>query len=129
MENGAAVGVEYRLTGKKESRVERAYASGEVILCGGVINSPQLLELSGIGDREHLESLGVDVKHHLPGVGENLQDHLTINVQQGLHGVPTFYEETPPAGDDQESVQVPAQGHWPAGAPGGAGRRVLSHRR
>jgi choline dehydrogenase len=96
IENGVAIGVEYRLTGKKESRVERAYTCGEVILCSGVINSPQLLELSGIGDRELLESLGVDVKQHLPGVGENLQDHLTINVQQALHGVPTFFEETRP---------------------------------
>ena len=96
IENGRAVGVEYRRTVAKESSIERAYASGEVILCGGVINSPQLLELSGIGDREHLESLGVVVQHHLPGVGENLQDHLTINVQQGLRGVTTFYEETRP---------------------------------
>jgi choline dehydrogenase len=96
IENGVAVGVEYRVTGSKVSRVERAYARGEVILCGGVINSPQLLELSGIGHREHLESLGVEVRQHLPGVGENLQDHLTINIQQGLHGVPTFYEESRP---------------------------------
>ena len=96
IEDGAAVGVEYRLNSKKESRIERAYASGEVILCGGVINTPQLLELSGIGDKAHLESLSIPVEKHLPGVGENLQDHLTINVQQGLHGVPTFYEESRP---------------------------------
>ncbi len=38
----------------------------------------------------------MDVKHHLPGVGENLQDHLTVNIQQGLHGTPTFYEESRP---------------------------------
>lgn len=96
MEDGAAVGVEYRRESKKEVLVERAYASGEVILCGGVINSPQLLELSGVGDKAHLETLGIPVAQHLPGVGENLQDHLTINVQQGLHGVPTFYEESRP---------------------------------
>jgi choline dehydrogenase len=96
IENGAAVGVEYRLTGKKHAPVERAYARGEVILCGGVINSPQLLELSGIGDQAHLQALGIQVRQHLPGVGENLQDHLTINIQQGLDGVPTFYEETRP---------------------------------
>lgn len=53
----------------------------EVILCGGAINSPQILQLSGIGDSEHLESLGVPVVHHLPGVGENLQDHLEVYVQ------------------------------------------------
>tara|TARA_R110002124_G_scaffold68091_5_gene184637 strand:- start:2336 stop:4048 length:1713 start_codon:yes stop_codon:yes gene_type:complete len=96
IEDGAAIGVEYRVTKKKETQVVRAYASAEVVLCGGVINSPQLLELSGIGDREHLETLGIPVEQHLPGVGENLQDHLTINVQQGLHGVPTFYEESRP---------------------------------
>jgi choline dehydrogenase len=95
IENGRATGVEYRLSGRKgASTLERAYASGEVILCGGVINSPQLLELSGIGQRERLEQLGIEVRQDLPGVGENLQDHLTVNVQQGLHGVNTFYEET-----------------------------------
>lgn len=96
IEDGRAVGVEYLRTNDKESGTERAYASGEVILCGGVINSPQLLELSGIGNREQLESVGVEVVQHLPGVGENLQDHLTINLQQGLHGVTTFFEETRP---------------------------------
>jgi choline dehydrogenase len=46
-----------------------------VILCGGAINSPQLLQLSGVGNARELEALGVDVVHDLPGVGENLQDH------------------------------------------------------
>jgi len=102
IEDGVATGVEYSIAekgmgkGKKDARIERAYASKEVILCGGVINSPQLLELSGVGDQAHLEALGIPVKHHLPGVGENLQDHLTINVQQGLQGVLTFYEESRP---------------------------------
>ena len=97
VENGCAVGVEYKLTGKKGvSSNIKAYARAEVILCGGVINSPQLLELSGIGQRERLESLGIEVKKELPGVGENLQDHLTVNVQQGLHDMPSFYEETRP---------------------------------
>jgi choline dehydrogenase-like flavoprotein len=54
-----------------------------VILCGGSINSPQLLQVSGVGDAEHLRSVGVDVVHHLPGVGENLQDHLEVYVQYG----------------------------------------------
>jgi choline dehydrogenase len=96
MRDGRAVGVEYGSASKADTGTQRAFASGEVILCGGVINSPQLLELSGIGDREHLQSIGIDVVRHLPGVGENLQDHLTINVQQGLHGLKTFYEETRP---------------------------------
>ena len=53
----------------------------EVILCGGAINSPQLLQLSGVGDAKELEALGVAVVHDLPGVGENLQDHLEVYVQ------------------------------------------------
>ncbi|MEV0997616.1 choline dehydrogenase [Nonomuraea sp. NPDC050202] len=53
----------------------------EVILCGGAINTPQLLQLSGVGPRALLEPLGIDVVHDLPGVGENLQDHLEVYVQ------------------------------------------------
>ena len=96
IEDGRAVGVEYSVKKGKTRETKYAHATGEIILCGGVINSPQLLELSGIGNREQLESLGVTVHKDLPGVGENLQDHLTINVLQGLHGVNTFYEETKP---------------------------------
>ena len=55
--------------------------AGEVILCGGAINSPQLLQLSGVGNARELEPLGIDVVHDLPGVGENLQDHLEVYVQ------------------------------------------------
>jgi choline dehydrogenase len=55
--------------------------ANEVILCGGAINSPQLLQLSGIGNAAELEALGIDVVHDLPGVGENLQDHLEVYVQ------------------------------------------------
>jgi choline dehydrogenase len=53
----------------------------EVILCGGAINSPQLLQLSGVGNARELEALGVKVVADLPGVGENLQDHLEVYVQ------------------------------------------------
>ena len=55
--------------------------AGEIILCGGAINSPQLLQLSGVGNAAELEALGVDVVADLPGVGENLQDHLEVYVQ------------------------------------------------
>src|SRR5207237_4047557 len=61
---------------------ERIHA-GEVILCGGAINSPQLLQVSGVGNARELETLGIDVVHDLPGVGENLQDHLEVYVQYG----------------------------------------------
>jgi choline dehydrogenase len=55
--------------------------SRDTILCAGAIKSPQILQLSGVGDGEHLESMGVPVVHHLPGVGANLQDHLAIQIQ------------------------------------------------
>jgi choline dehydrogenase len=55
--------------------------AGEVILCGGAINSPQLLQLSGVGNASELEPLGIRVVHDLPAVGENLQDHLEVYVQ------------------------------------------------
>jgi choline dehydrogenase len=83
-------GVEY-LEGKS---LQRAAARCSVIVCAGAINSPQLLELSGIGNPDVLGRLGIETRHVLPGVGENLQDHLTINVQQGLRNVTTFFEET-----------------------------------
>ena len=57
--------------------------AGEVILCGGAINSPQLLQLSGVGNAAELEALGVEVVHDLPGVGEHLQDHLEVYIQYG----------------------------------------------
>jgi choline dehydrogenase len=71
-----AVGVEYTTGGK----TERVYAK-EVICCGGAINSPQLLQLSGIGKAEALQALDIAVLQDLPGVGENLQDHLEVYVQ------------------------------------------------
>jgi choline dehydrogenase len=55
--------------------------ANEVILCGGAINSPQLLQLSGVGNASELDGLGVPVVHDLPGVGENLQDHLEVYIQ------------------------------------------------
>ncbi|MEM7001486.1 MAG: GMC family oxidoreductase N-terminal domain-containing protein [Pseudomonadota bacterium] len=65
---------------------KRQLISGRhVILCGGTINSPQLLELSGIGDGERLHTLGVPVVHNQPQVGENLQDHLLAKVVYGTH--------------------------------------------
>ena len=70
---GRATGVDYRHRG----RLTRAEAR-EVILCGGAINSPQLLMLSGIGPADHLRAHGIRVEADLPGVGRNLQDHLDI---------------------------------------------------
>jgi choline dehydrogenase len=61
-------------------RLRRVHG-GEIILCGGAINTPQLLQLSGVGDADELSRVGVRPIHHLPGVGENLQDHLEVYVQ------------------------------------------------
>jgi choline dehydrogenase len=72
-----AVGVE---VARGKGAAERIY-TGQVILCGGSINSPQLLQLSGVGNAAELAALGIDVVHDLPGVGENLQDHLEVYVQ------------------------------------------------
>lgn len=70
-EGTRAVGVEYR----QGDSLKTARASGEIVLCGGAINSPQLLQLSGIGPAAHLKSLGIDVLLDAPDVGANLQDH------------------------------------------------------
>jgi choline dehydrogenase len=75
-EGSRAVGVEYR-----HHRSTHVVRAGEIILCGGAFNSPQLLQLSGIGEPVHLGGLGIDVVHALPGVGENLQDHLEVYIQ------------------------------------------------
>ena len=72
-----AVGVEYT-HGRGRTKSVRA---GEVVLCGGAINSPQTLMLSGVGPAEHLTEHGVDVVADVPGVGENLQDHLEVYIQ------------------------------------------------
>ena len=76
IEGRRAVGVDYSRFGRKH-RV----AAGEVICCGGAFNSPQLLQLAGIGDPALLEPLGIDVVSPLRGVGQNLQDHLEVYVQ------------------------------------------------
>ena len=74
LEGKKAVGVAYAKGGRGGQTVE-VRASREVILSGGAINSPQLLQMSGIGPGALLQSLGIDLVHDLPGVGENLRDH------------------------------------------------------
>ncbi len=76
-EGTRAVGVTY-LEGQRTRHVARA---GRVVLCGGAINSPQLLQLSGVGPAELLRSHGIDVVADRPGVGANLQDHLEVYIQ------------------------------------------------
>ncbi|MCB9421032.1 MAG: choline dehydrogenase [Ardenticatenaceae bacterium] len=76
-EGKRAVGVEIKQYGKPVQKIW----GGEVILSGGAFNSPQLLQLSGVGNATELAALGIDVVHDLPGVGENLQDHLEVYIQ------------------------------------------------
>ncbi|KAL9955253.1 hypothetical protein ACROYT_G036548 [Oculina patagonica] len=77
-ESNRAVGVEYELDGQ----VKRAMARKGVILSAGTINTPQILNLSGIGNADDLKKLGIPVKVHLPGVGQNFQDHLEMYFHQ-----------------------------------------------
>jgi len=78
IEGRRATGISYVRGGAEQ----RASARREVILCGGPINSPQLLKLSGVGPAQELKAHGIDVVQDLPGVGENLQDHLEFYFQQ-----------------------------------------------
>ncbi|CAD6194045.1 unnamed protein product [Caenorhabditis auriculariae] len=73
---------------------EKVYCSGDVILSGGAINSPQLLMLSGVGPADHLRSHDIPVVVDLPGVGQNLQDHLEIYVQQECTKPITLYNKS-----------------------------------
>jgi len=75
VENGRATTVHYR---DSEGRDQRVSANQEIILSGGAYNSPQLLQLSGIGPAEVLRDMGIEPVHHLPGVGQNLQDHPSV---------------------------------------------------
>jgi choline dehydrogenase len=77
MEGTRCTGVDYVRGG----RLQRSVTAGEVVLCGGAFNSPQLLQLAGIGDPEHLATAGLGTRLELPGVGANLQDHLEVYVQ------------------------------------------------
>src|SRR3954469_12406482 len=76
------VGVAFRQRGQ----TIEAHAHKEVILCGGAINSPHLLQLSGVGPAEHLQSIGVPVIHDLRGVGANLHDHYVARISHRVKG-------------------------------------------
>ena len=87
----AAVGVEYA----QQGQLRCARARAEVIVCAGAIQSPQLLELSGIGQPELLRSHGIDVVHPLPAVGENLRDHLYTRMTYECKGIETLNQLYP----------------------------------
>jgi len=87
-EGTRAVAVEYARAG----RVERVAVRREVILAAGAVGSPHVLQLSGVGDPDHLSRVGIPVRHALPGVGRNLQDHFLARVTCFVTGAKTLNE-------------------------------------
>jgi choline dehydrogenase len=85
-EKSRCVGVEFIDSSGSHS----AHARAEVLLTAGAINSPQLLELSGVGDGARLQRLGIPVVYDAPGVGSNLQDHLQLRISFRVTGVATL---------------------------------------
>lgn len=84
-------GVEYRQGGE----LRQVFAAKEVILTAGAIQSPQLLELSGIGDAQRLARLGITVRHHAPEVGEHLRDHLHVRLTYECRNAVTLNQIVP----------------------------------
>lgn len=89
-EGTRCTGVRYAVDG---GGMEEAFATCEVVLCAGAIASPQLLELSGIGQPERLASHGIEVRHAMRGVGENLQDHYSPRLKYRLARKGVTYNE------------------------------------
>jgi len=89
LEGVRAVGVEYQCG----ADVSVAHAEREVILAGGVFNSPQLLMLSGIGDADHLSECDIGTAVHLPGVGRNLQDHPAVSLRWSRRSPGPFHAQ------------------------------------
>ncbi|MCC2979322.1 MULTISPECIES: choline dehydrogenase [unclassified Sphingomonas] len=87
---GRAVAVSYI----KDNEIQRVEVDGEVILCAGAVQSPHILQLSGIGNGASLREAGVRPVHDLPGVGENLQDHLDIIMSWYSRGLKTAFSST-----------------------------------
>lgn len=90
MQGARAVGVEYERGGT----LHEARAAASVLVCAGAVQSPQLLELSGIGDPERLRAHGIAVRHALPGVGENYRDHYAARINWRVTRPITLNEDT-----------------------------------
>lgn len=86
IEGGRVVGVEYRQNGA----LKQARCGGEVVLSAGAVNSPQILQLSGVGPGDVLRQHGIEVAHEMAGVGANLQDHLQLRCAWKLQGAKTL---------------------------------------
>ena len=91
MDGDNVIGVKYAT---KRSSPTEVTAAKEVILCAGAVQSPQLLELSGIGQPALLEDNGIEARHDLPGVGENYRDHYSSSIAWRLKNTKTLNEQT-----------------------------------
>ncbi|NJO38121.1 MAG: choline dehydrogenase [Rhizobiales bacterium] len=89
LEKGRAVGVDY-VHGRSPGVVHRLHAACEVILCAGAINSPKLLQISGIGPSDALTAADIPIRHELPGVGRNLQDHYAVRMVARVRNIDTI---------------------------------------
>jgi choline dehydrogenase len=92
LEDGRCTGVEYADETTRERKI--VHASAEVLVCAGAVQSPQILQLSGIGNPDDLEPHGVPVVHTLKGVGANLQDHLDLALSWACPKPITMYSQT-----------------------------------
>jgi choline dehydrogenase len=99
-------GVAFRQNGAER----QVMAAREVALSGGAVNSPHLLQISGIGPAEHLKSIGVEVVHDLPGVGANLSDHYVVRVSHRVTGAVTINELSRGVRLAREAVRYAAVG-------------------
>ena len=93
LDSKTALGVEFS-KGGQGGELSKVSAKKEVILSGGTINSPQLLQLSGIGEGALLRSLGIEIVHELAGVGENLRDHYAPRFCARVKGIETINEQS-----------------------------------
>ena len=111
LEGKKVTGVNYSKGGRGGS-ARQVMAAKEVILSGGVINSPQLMLLSGIGDPGHLKEMGIALAHALPSVGMNLRDHYAPRFSAKVKNARTFNE------DAQGLGLIPQVARWVLGMPG-----------
>ncbi|MDA9986002.1 GMC family oxidoreductase N-terminal domain-containing protein [Alphaproteobacteria bacterium] len=89
LEGKCATGITYKL-GSAKGVERQIHAGQELILCAGAINSPHLLQISGIGAAEHLRKIGCEVHHDLPAVGDNFQDHYATRLTYRVRSVDTI---------------------------------------
>lgn len=90
IEDLTATGVVFQTTAKNATRMATVKARKEVILAAGAVHTPQLLQLSGVGPKRHLEEAGIETVVDLPGVGQNFQDHPMLGMAIMCACIPPF---------------------------------------